>query len=467
MTTGPTATGDAPGVGDAPGADDLTLATRRVTRAASELAAGRPVLVADAHDREDEVDAVLAADRATPEWVGWMVRHTSGYLCAPMTDDRADRLGLPPMVPGSQDRLRTAYTISADAAAGVTTGISAHDRARTARVLADPESTPSDLVRPGHLLPLRAVPGGVRQRGGHTEATVELCRLAGLSPVGVIGELVRDDGSMVRLSEAEDLARDTGLAVVAIGDLVAVLSARDRTPGTDEEVDPTATAASAHTASSGAGAPSSRAVSVSSPDRVQRVAEADLPTAHGDFRAIAYRDRHTGAEHLALVARGAPPGDPALVRVHSECLTGDALHSLRCDCGPQLTRSMDLIAEQGGVVIRLAGHEGRGIGIAEKIRAYALQDHGRDTVEANLDLGWPADMREYGAAAAILRDLGCLRVRLLTNNPDKVRALEDGGILVQERVPLVAGVNPRNAAYLRTKAERMGHRIESAARRAS
>ncbi|GAA2184333.1 bifunctional 3,4-dihydroxy-2-butanone-4-phosphate synthase/GTP cyclohydrolase II [Brooklawnia cerclae] len=446
-----TAAGDVP-VSQA--GDRMGQARRRVERALAELRRGRPVLVADSASREDEVDAVLAADLATPAWIGWMVRRTSGYLCVPMTRERTDRLELPLMVPGSQDRLRTAYTVTADAATGVSTGISAHDRARTARVLAAGETTAGDLTRPGHMLPLQAVPGGVRERGGHTEAAVDLCRLAGRAPVAVIGELVRDDGSMLRLAGAQELARRSGLVLLTVEDLVTDLDARQaRTDGHG------AVPADAFESSAGSG-------------QVTRVAQAHLPTRHGLFTVIAYRDDALGTEHVALVAEGTGaevPGEsaattaratgdrPALVRVHSECLTGDAFHSLRCDCGAQLERAMDLIAAQGGVLIRLGGHEGRGIGIAEKVRAYALQDRGRDTAQANLDLGWPVDLREYSAAADILRDLGLRRVRLLTNNPDKVRGMTGEGIDVVERVPLVVGITEDNIGYMRTKAASMGH----------
>ncbi len=440
----------------------LSPARRRIAAAVRELRLGRPVLVADSTSRENEVDAILAAELATPEWIGWLIRHSSGYLCVPMSEDHADRLGLPLMVPGSQDRLRTAYTITADAASGVTTGISAHDRARTARVLAAADSTPADLTRPGHVLPLRAVPGGLRQRGGHTEAAVELCRLAGRAPVGVISELVHDDGSMLRYAGARGLAEESGLVLVTVEDLIEELDARDaQADRTGTAVQETRTAAEDRIARTTA---DPEVMHAPGPARVSRAAEARLPTRQGVFTAIAYRDEALGTEHLALVSEG--PGrvgaGPVLVRVHSECVTGDVFHSLRCECGAQLERAMDLIGERGGVLIRLGGQEGRGIGLAEKIRAYALQDGGRDTVQANLDLGWPSDLREYCAAADILRDLQATRVRLLTNNPDKVRALEESGIEVVGRVPLVVGITAENLSYMRTKARVMGHRIDDA-----
>lgn len=402
-----------------------------VEEALDALRAGRPVLVADSPDRENEADIVLAAQSATPEWVAWAIRHSSGYLCAPMPAARADALDLPLMVPHSQDPRRTAYTVTVDAATGVTTGISAADRARTLRVLADPASGRGDLIRPGHVLPLRAVPGGVLHRAGHTEAAVDLCRLAGLEPVGAIAELVHDDGTMIRLAQADELARSEGLVLLTIEDLVAWRRAHDD-------------AVVAEPAPADAGA------------RVHATHTAYLPTRHGEFRIHGYRDLRTGDEHVALVPPAGLAATP-LVRVHSECLTGDAFGSARCDCGPQLEAAMELAAQQGGAVVYLRGHEGRGIGLLAKVAAYALQDEGRDTVEANLDLGWPADRREYGAAAAILADLGATRVALLTNNPAKVAGLQAHGIEVAEVRGLEVGRTPHNEAYLRTKATQMGH----------
>jgi 3,4-dihydroxy 2-butanone 4-phosphate synthase/GTP cyclohydrolase II len=401
-----------------------------VEQALDALRAGRPVLVADSADRENEADVVLAAQSATTEWVGWTIRHSSGYLCAPMPAARADALDLPLMVPSSQDPRRTAYTVTVDAATGVTTGISAADRSRTLRVLADPASGPVDLIRPGHVLPLRAAPGGVLHRGGHTEAAVDLCRLAGLEPVAGIAELVHDDGSMMRLADALELAEREQLVVLTIGDLAAWRIAHDDQP----------TAAAA--------APTG--------PRVHHTTSAALPTAHGDFVVHGYRDLRTGAEHVALVAASGLVEVPT-VRVHSECLTGDAFGSARCDCGPQLHAAMELAAANGGAVVYLRGHEGRGIGLLAKLAAYALQDTGRDTVQANVDLGWPVDRREYGAAAAILVDLGVRSVRLLTNNPAKVAGLRASGIEVAEVQGLEVGRTPHNAAYLETKRTAMGH----------
>lgn len=436
---------------DSTGSDPTEpIVTGTVEQAIEALRAGRPVLVADSPGRENEADVVLAAQSATPEWVGWTIRHSSGYLCAPMTGERADALELPLMVPHSQDPRRTAYTVTVDAAHGVTTGISAADRSRTLRVLADPASGPHDVIRPGHVLPLRAVPGGVLHRAGHTEAAVDLCRLAGLEPVAGIAEVVHDDGSMMRLPAAAALAREAGLVLLTIEDLVAWR----REHG---DVHPAETAS-----------PPER--------RVHHTGSARLPTAFGTFTVHGYRDLRTGAAHVALVAdrpaeesgtaarasgeNGATPGSVSrapLVRVHSECLTGDAFGSLRCDCGPQLEASMEQVAADGGAVVYLRGHEGRGIGLLAKVEAYALQDAGRDTVEANLDLGLPADRREYGAAAAILTDLGLGTVRLLTNNPAKVTGLTAHGVVVDQVLPLEVGRTPENEAYLRTKAASMGH----------
>ncbi|WP_240696515.1 GTP cyclohydrolase II [Cellulomonas sp. HD19AZ1] len=408
--------------------DEVRLGT--VEEALDALRAGRPVLVADSADREDEADVVLAAQSATPEWVAWTIRRSSGYLCAPMPAGRADALDLPLMVPSSQDPRRTAYTVTVDAATGVTTGISAADRARTLRVLADPASGRGDLIRPGHVLPLRAVPGGVLHRAGHTEAAVDLCRLAGLEPVGAIAELVRDDGRMVRLPEASAIAAEAGLVLLTIADLQAWRLAHD-------DVAPAAGTAPEQ-------------------PRVHATHTAYLPTAHGEFRVHGYRDLRTGDEHVALVAASGLVDEPP-VRVHSECLTGDAFGSARCDCGPQLDAALRIAAAEGGAVVYLRGHEGRGIGLLAKVAAYALQDAGRDTVEANVDLGWPADRREYGAAAAILTDLGACRVRLLTNNPAKVTGLRAHGVEVTQVRALEVGRTPHNEAYLRTKATSMGH----------
>ncbi|MEU4363951.1 3,4-dihydroxy-2-butanone-4-phosphate synthase [Promicromonospora sp. NPDC023987] len=430
-----------------------------VEQALAELAAGRPVLVADDAGRENEVDVVLAASTATAEWVGWTVRHSSGYLCAPMPAHRADALELPLMVERSEDPRATAYTVSVDAAEGVTTGISGADRARTLRVLGDPASGARDLIRPGHVLPLRARPDGVLERAGHTEAAVDLVRLAGgagrdLGEVGAIAELVRDDGDVLRLSEARVLAAEAGLVVLTVADLVAWRRAHDPAPLLGEAPLPDDVL------------PGDSAFDDVPAARVLRVGEASLPTRHGEFRVVAYRDLLSGAEHLALtpVALSGPRREGSargtLVRVHSECLTGDALGSLRCDCGPQLEASLEAVAAEGGAVVYLRGHEGRGIGLAAKIQAYALQDGGRDTVEANVDLGLPVDAREYGAASAMLADLGLDGVTLLTNNPEKVSGLREAGTDVVGRRALVVGRGVHNHRYLETKRALLGHRIE-------
>lgn len=403
-----------------------------IEEALEALRAGKAVIVADNENRENEGDIIISAELATPELMAWMVRWTSGLICAPMPADLADSLNLPPMVASNEDARSTAYTVSVDAAEGVTTGISAHDRARTLNALADPSSTASSVIRPGHILPLRAVDGGVRERGGHTEAAVELMRLAGLRPIGGIAEVVAEDGSMMRLPQLQELGAREGVPVITIEQLIVHLDEVDprndgdcRTQKTDR--------------------------------RVSLRANATVPTAHGTFRFLAYKDRITGTDHLAVVS-GAP-GETALVRVHSECLTGDVFGSQKCECGPQLQAALDMIAEQGGVVIYMRGHEGRGIGLINKLRAYALQEQGLDTVDANLALGLPADARDYAAAAGILSDLGISRVRLLTNNTDKVSQLRALGLEITEQVPLIVGVGPNNHQYLQTKRDRMGHVI--------
>lgn len=392
------------------------MATRElasIDQALREIAAGRPVFVVDDEDRENEADLVMAASAADARWVGLAVRYGSGVLCAPVTGEIADRLALPPMVSDNQDPKGTAYTVSVDAREGVSTGISAADRARTLQVLADPAATAGDLTRPGHVFPLRARAGGVLERPGHTEAAVDLARLAGLEPVGAIVELVHDDGSMMRLADAQDLADREGLLVVSIADLIAWRQRRDR---------------------------------------VRRVASTRLPTTYGEFTAHGYLDLVTGAEHLALVKDGGNT-----VRVHSECLTGDVFGSQRCDCGPQLEASLKAVATEGGAVIYLGGHEGRGVGLLNKLRAYSVQDTGLDTVDAQSALGLPVDAREFAAAAAILRERGLMSIRLLTNNPAKEHALRAGGVDVTARLPLHVGASVHNLGYLATKLERMGH----------
>ncbi|HSU74430.1 MAG TPA: 3,4-dihydroxy-2-butanone-4-phosphate synthase [Terrabacter sp.] len=395
-----------------------------VEEAFDALRAGRPVLVLDDEDRENEGDLVLAAETATEEWMAWTIRHSSGYLCAPMPSEVADRLELPLMVAENRDPLRTAYTVSVDAASGISTGISASDRLRTAQVLADPDSAPADLIRPGHILPLRARPGGVLTRPGHTEAAVDLTRLAGLSPVGIIGELVHDDGTMMRLDAVVALGREFALPVITIEQLV---DHRQRL------------------------------------DRVERLATTRIPTVHGTFTAHGYRDTLTGDEHVALVSprglRGRLDHGPVVTRLHSECLTGDAFGSLRCDCGPQLQAALARVGREGGVVVYLGGHEGRGVGLVDKLRAYAQQDEGADTVDAQTALGLPVDAREYAAGAAILHDLGATQVVLLTNNPKKVSALRGLGVDVVAVERLHGPMGEYNQRYLTTKRERLGHDI--------
>lgn len=398
----------------------MTFAT--IPQALAALREGRPVLVLDDADRENEGDVVLAGATLTTPWCAWAIRHTSGYLCAPMTNERADALDLPLMVASNEDHLRTAYTITCDVRAGVTTGISAADRARTVRALADPATSPGDLVRPGHVVPLRARDGGVLERRGHTEATVDLCRLAGLAPVGVIGELVHDDGRMMRTDAVLALGVEHGLPVVTIADLAAYRRRRDR---------------------------------------VRPAAVTTLPTRHGVFALHGFADALTGAEHVALVA---PPPNadgtgPPHVRVHSECLTGDVFGSRRCDCGPQLDASLALVTEHGGAVVYVRGHEGRGVGLLAKLAAYAQQDAGADTIDAQLALGLPVDARDYDAAAAVLHELGLTRFVLLTGNPRKRSAMTEAGLDVVATRPVVTTPTPENVRYLRTKRDRLGHEL--------
>ncbi|RNI18160.1 GTP cyclohydrolase II [Flexivirga caeni] len=395
--------------------------TDTIETALAEIAAGRPVLVADDADRENEVDLVMAAQHADARWVGWAVRHGSGVICAPITHAIADRLDLPPMVRDNQDPKGTAYTVSVDAT-GLTTGISAAERAKTLAALADPASEVVDFTRPGHVFPLRARDGGVLERAGHTEAAVDLARLAGCAPVGAIVELVHDDGSMMRLRDAELLAARERLAVITIEDLVVWRRRHDR---------------------------------------VVCQARTKLPTPNGTFTMFGYHDLLTGHDHVALVSQHGIPTESPVVRVHSECLTGDAFGSARCDCGPQLAESLRLIGAEGGVLIYLRGHEGRGVGLLDKLRAYELQDAGLDTVDAQTELGLPVDDREFGAAAAILRDLGVTSLRLLTNNPQKETQLAALGLTV-ERVPLLTGRTVNNSRYLDTKRDRLGHRLGDA-----
>jgi 3,4-dihydroxy 2-butanone 4-phosphate synthase/GTP cyclohydrolase II len=397
-----------------------------VHRAVAALAAGRMIVVTDAPDRENEGDLVLAADLVTDEHMAFLVRHTTGIVCTPMTAAHADALRLPPMVADNTDTHGTAFTVSVDVA-GTGTGVSAADRARTARALADPNLRPDQLRRPGHVFPLRARDGGVLVRAGHTEAAVDLLTAAGLSGVAVISELVADDGSMRRGADLKRFARQHELPMLAIADLV-------RHRRTTERL-------------------------------VEPFASATMPTEFGTFRAAAYRNTVDGSEHLALVmgdvAAAGSSEDGVLVRVHSECLTGDILGSLRCDCGIQLEQALRAIAAEGrGVVVYLRGHEGRGIGLGHKIRAYALQEQGLDTVDANTAQGLPTDSRSYGVGAQILGDLGVRNIRLITNNPAKYHGLDGHGLTLVARIGLPSMANPHNVRYLRTKRDRMGHTLD-------
>ncbi len=405
-----------------------------IEQALDALRAGKPVLVADASDRENEGDAIIAAEFATPEWMAWMINHTSGFLCVPMEEARANELDLPVMTLNNRDPHNTNYTITVDHAERTSTGISAVDRAMTAQALAHPSTTPDTLIRPGHVVPLRAHPAGVIGRAGHTEAAVDLMKLAGLQPVAVIGEMIHKDGTMVRLPELIEIGKEQDLPVITIEQIVEHLKAND-------------------------------IIYVNNPqNRIRFEAEAKLPTTHGNFRVRGYYDIKTTADHVAIIA-GNPTGENVLVRMHSECITGEAFGSLKCECGPQLDYALDTIANdpEGGIVIYLRGQEGRGIGLLNKLKAYALQDTGLDTVDANLALGLPAEAREYGAAVAILKDLGVTSVRLMTNNPAKRSYLDAAGIEVKDYVPVIVGQAAENAQYLETKRERMGHIIPGVA----
>lgn len=385
----------------------------------ADVRRGRLVIVVDDADRENEGDLIVAAEKATPQNISFMVRYTSGVLCVSMTGDELDRLQLPLMTQQNQERMRTAYTVSVDAAQGVTTGISAADRARTIRLLASPRTQPEDLVRPGHVFPLRYREGGVLRRAGHTEATLDLVRLAGLHPSGVLAEVVNDDGSMARLPQLLRFARKHKLKICTIADLIEYRRTREKL--------------------------------------VEPVEVIKLPTEYGDFDLHLYRSRMDGEHHLALV-RGEVAGQrDVLVRVHSECLTGDVFGSRRCDCGPQLHTAMRQVAQAGRGVILYMRQEGRGIGLAPKIKAYKLQEQGYDTVEANLKLGFKMDLREYGIGAQILCDLGLKTIHLLTNNPRKIVGLEGYGLKITRQVPVRVKPNPHNAKYLRTKREKLGH----------
>ncbi|MGZ8762986.1 MAG: bifunctional 3,4-dihydroxy-2-butanone-4-phosphate synthase/GTP cyclohydrolase II [Acidimicrobiia bacterium] len=391
--------------------------------AVAAIGRGELVVVVDDADRENEGDLIMAADEITPEAMGFMVRHTSGVICMPMIGERCDDLQLPLMVSHNTEQHRTAFTVSVDARLGTTTGISAADRATTVRTLIDPQTRPEDLARPGHIFPLRYREGGVLKRAGHTEAAVDLARLAGLNPAGVLAEVVNDDGTMARFPELEVFAEEHGLLMISIADLVRHRRRREKL--------------------------------------VKRVAEARIPTKYGDFTAYVFGSLLDDVEHIAFVRGEVAGKQDVLVRVHSECLTGDVFGSLRCDCGVQLDTALGQVAAEGeGIVVYLRGHEGRGIGLGHKMRAYRLQEEGRDTVEANEDLGLPIDSREYGIGAQILVDLGVTTMRLMTNNPAKYGGLDGFGLEIVDRVPLATVPNAENIAYLRAKQQKMGHLLD-------
>jgi 3,4-dihydroxy 2-butanone 4-phosphate synthase/GTP cyclohydrolase II len=394
-----------------------------IETAIAAIGRGELVVVVDDADRENEGDLIIAAEKMTPETMAFMIRYTSGVICMPVEGNRLDELRIPLMVADNTESQRTAFTVSVDARHGTTTGISAADRCTTVHTVLDDASRPEDLSRPGHIFPLRYRDGGVLKRAGHTEAAVDLARLSGLRPAGVLAEVVNDDGSMARLPALERFAAEHGLQLISIADLVRYRRRQEKL--------------------------------------VRRVSEARIPTVHGDFTGYVFESVLDGTEHMAFVRGEVAGKENVLVRVHSECLTGDVFGSMRCDCGLQLDAAMKLIAEEGtGVVVYLRGHEGRGIGLGHKIRAYTLQDQGRDTVEANVELGFPADSREYGIGSQMLVDLGVSTMRIMTNNPAKYGGLEGYGLEIVERVPLHVLPNSENIRYLRTKQDKMGHLLE-------
>ena len=399
------------------------MAMAIVEEAIEEYRCGRFVIIVDDEGRENEGDLTLPAEFVTPAAINFMLRHTSGIICVPMTGERLDQLRIPMMVGDNKARFGTAFTVSVDARHNVTTGVSANDRAETVKTLIDPHSTPDDLVMPGHVYPLRVRDGGALVRAGHTEATVDLCNLAGLYPAGVLCEVMRSDGSMARLPYLKRFAARHGIKIIGINQLIAYRVRQEKL--------------------------------------VQRVAEITMPTRWGDFRVLAYRSVIDPDEHAALVFGDITTPEPVLVRMHSQCVTGDVFHSLRCDCGEQVELALERIVQEGRGVFVYMRQEGRGIGFCNKIRAYALQDsQGLDTVEANEALGFPADRRDYGIGMQILVDLGLKEIRLLTNNPAKRAGLEGYGLKVVERVPLVAPVNPYNMRYLETKRDKLGHMLD-------
>jgi 3,4-dihydroxy 2-butanone 4-phosphate synthase/GTP cyclohydrolase II len=390
-----------------------------IEEALDALREGKPVIVTDDAQRENEGDLILAAEKATPETISFMIRYTSGVICVPMEGSALDRLDLPLMTRRNTESMRTAYTISVDAKSGVSTGISAADRSRTIRLLADPNTQADDLVRPGHVFPLRYRRGGVLRRAGHTEAAVDLSRLANLHPAGVLAEIVNDDGTMARLPELFAFREKFGLKICSIENLIAYRRVREKL--------------------------------------IVKETEVGLPTDYGDFRLHLYRSVVDDAHHLALTTGPLPPVNPTLVRVHSECLTGDVFGSRRCDCGNQLHAALEQIQDEGAGILVYMRQEGRGIGLAAKIHAYKLQEDGLDTVEANEKLGFPSDLREYGLGAQILVDLGVRDIRLLTNNPKKVIGLEGYGLNIIDQIPIRVPANPHNEKYLETKKLKLGH----------
>jgi 3,4-dihydroxy 2-butanone 4-phosphate synthase/GTP cyclohydrolase II len=400
---------------------------QKIEAAIEAVARGEIVIVVDDEDRENEGDLIMAAEKITPETMAFIIRYTSGVICAPLTGERLDELQLPLMVAGAENTegQRTAFTVSVDAKHDTTTGISAADRATTVHALIDPATVSTDLARPGHIFPLRYREGGVLKRAGHTEAAVDLARLAGLTPAGVLAEVVNDDGTMMRVPQLEAFAAEHGLQMVSIADLIRSRRHREKL--------------------------------------VRRVSEARIPTKYGEFTAYVFESLIDGAEHIAFVRGEVAGKENVLVRVHSECLTGDVFGSLRCDCGKQLDLALERVAESGeGVVVYLRGHEGRGIGLGHKLRAYSLQDQGRDTVEANVELGLPIDSREYGIGAQMLVDLGITTMRLMTNNPSKYGGIDGYGLEIVERVSLATVPNRENIAYLRAKQAKLGHLLDIA-----
>ncbi len=393
-----------------------------ISGAIEDIKAGKFVIIVDDKGRENEGDLVLAAEKVTPEAINFMAGHARGLICLPVIGERLDELRIPLMVGDNSSKFATAFTVSVEAKHGVTTGISAADRAATIRAIVAPATKPEDLARPGHVFPLRARGGGVLVRAGHTEAIVDLARLAGLYPAGVICEIMNEDGSMALLPQLEVMSQKYGIKIATIADLIAYRHRHEKL--------------------------------------VRRVAEAKLPTDYGDFTAIAYKSDIDPDEHLALVMGDISTREPVLVRVHSECLIGDVFSSLRCDCGEQVRLAIKVIAKEGRCVLLYMRQEGRGIGFHNKILAYALQDKGLDTVEANLSLGFKADLRDYGIGAQILADLGLHKIRLLTNNPKKVVGMEGYGLKVVETVPIIAAANPHNRRYLETKRKKLGHLLK-------